>query len=113
MIDKSDVRNEILSLIDSTEINNELQIKLESLTIFDRENLDMETFYSEFSKIISWGEINSIQYRNDFISINETFQKVLSILVLAKKLWINNTIIGNIDKIIISFITERLSHTRR
>lgn len=110
MIDKSDVRNEILSLIDSTEINNELQIKLESLTIFDsNKNLDMETFYSEFSKIISWGEINSIQYRNDFISINETFQKVLSILVLAKKLWINNTIIGNIDKIIISFIiTERL-----
>lgn len=110
MIDKSDIRNEILSIIDSKEINNELQIQLDSLTVFDsNQSLDMETFYSEFVKIISWGEINSIQYRNDIISINETFQKVLSILVWAKKLWIENTISGNLDKIIISFIiAERL-----
>jgi|GEM_PF-3858099 len=110
MIDKSDIRDEILSVIDSKEINNELQIQLDSLTVFDsNQTLDMETFYSEFVKIISWGEINSIQYRNDIISINETFQKVLSILVWAKKLWIENIISGNLDKIIISFIiAERL-----
>lgn len=105
MIDNSDIRNEILNNIDSIEINNELQMQLDSLDVFDNtKTLDMQNFYSEFAKVISWGEINSIQYRNDVISTNETFKKIIDILSWAKKIWVENAISGNLDKLIISFI---------
>lgn len=108
MIDKSTIRNEILSKIDSIDINNEFQIQLDSLTVFDNtKTLDMKIFYYELEKIISWREINNIQCRNDFISLNDI--KIYSILVWAKKRWLENCINGNLEKLIIAFIiVERL-----
>jgi len=59
MIDKSEIRNEILGRIDSIDINLELESKLDSLTFFNENNeLDMKSFYSDFSNIINLSEIN-------------------------------------------------------
>lgn len=105
MIDKSDIRNEILSKIDSIEVNNLLKMQLDSLDVIDKnKNLNMKAFYSEFTKIISWDEIHGIQYRNDFISLNETVRKIFNILAWAKKQWVENAINGNLDKVIMCFI---------
>ena len=97
MIDKADIRNQILSEIHKVENNSELQSRLDSLTVFDgNKNLDMKTFYSDFDNIISWGEINRIQNRNDIVKTKEMFQKILNILVWAKTFWVESIIAGNL-----------------
>lgn len=105
MVDRSEIREEILGRIGSIDVDLELESRLDSLTLFNENNqLDMKTFYSKFSNIISSSEINIILFRNDVGSHLEAFQKIISILAWAKARWTEFVIKGNLDKAIVCFI---------
>ena len=110
MIDKTEVRKILLDKKDSTQRDEDLIENLEKLTIFNSENqLYMERFYTELNEIVSWSEINSIQYFIHEISLNKNMWKIINVLSWSLQSWTKGVQNADINKVVISYlIAERL-----
>ncbi len=105
MIDKDEIRNILLSKIDSKQNDETLVENLEKLIIFDSENqLDMERFYTKLNEIVSWSEVNSVQYFIHEIALNQSMWKILNVLSWSLQSWIEGVHEANINKVIVSYL---------
>jgi len=95
--------------IDFNNFDN-IQEKLESISIFDSDNqLDMKSFYNEITKILSWELINSIPFLIETGQENEKTNLVLNLQAWAKNAWKTGIIEANISRIVTAYtIIERL-----
>jgi hypothetical protein len=87
-----------------TEIDKDLLISLDNLSLYHDKIQDLNTFMKEFSIIVNWEKLNNIKYIIESGNEPENIQYILDIQAWAKKTFSDSLINGDTDKLILSYL---------
>jgi hypothetical protein len=108
-MNEDEIRKYFLQRLRSIFKDDSVISRLDALTLFTKNTLDMASFYKNFSAIIDLNKINNVRYNLNIGKAVSEINIILNIQSWAKTTWEQAFVDGDINKTIISYLLiERL-----